>query len=38
MRILGVERPHQRAGQAVDETDHHMRLRISMDFDPIGGA
>ena len=31
MRVLGIEGPHQRAGQPVEKTDHHK-------FDPIGGG
>jgi hypothetical protein len=29
MRVFRVEGPHQRAGQPVEEADHH-------EFDPIG--
>ncbi len=34
MRILRIEGPQQRAGQAVDETDHQMRLRGCVGIDP----
>ncbi len=36
MCVLGVEGPHQRAGQPVEETDHRLRLRGGMGLDPIG--